>query len=44
MLNSIVEEGLKNVHEHIRKGFAPKMIEIITGRQTQVEIPARIAR
>jgi len=32
------------IHEHIRKGFPAKMIEIITGRRTQVEIPAKIAR
>lgn len=32
------------IHEHIREGFPAKMIEIITGRRTQVEIPAKIAR
>ena len=32
------------IHEHIRKGFPAKMIEIITGKRTQVEIPAKIAR
>jgi hypothetical protein len=32
------------IHEHIRNGFPAKMIEIITGRRTQVEIPAKIAR
>jgi len=31
------------IHEHIRKGFPAKMIEIITGRPTRVEIPAKIA-
>ena len=32
------------IHEHIRKNFPAKMIEIITGRPTRVEIPAKIAR
>lgn len=32
------------IHEHIRKGFPAKTIDIITGRPTRVEIPARIAR
>jgi len=32
------------IHEHIRKGFPVKMIEIITGKRTQAEIPAKIAR
>jgi predicted metallopeptidase len=32
------------IHEHIRKGFPAKMIEIITGRPCHVEIPAKIAR
>jgi predicted metallopeptidase len=32
------------IHEHIRKGFPAKMIEVITGRPTRVEIPAKIAR
>lgn len=32
------------IHEHIRKGFPAKMIEIIKGRSTRVEIPAKIAR
>ena len=31
------------IHEHIRKGFPAKMIEIITGKRTQVEIPGKIA-
>ena len=32
------------IHEHIRKGFPVKIIEIITGKRTQAEIPAKIAR
>jgi len=32
------------IHEHIRKGFPAKTIDIITGRPTRVEIPAKIAR
>jgi hypothetical protein len=32
------------IHEHIRKGFPAKTIEIMTGKKTQVEIPAKIAR
>jgi predicted metallopeptidase len=28
----------------VRKGFPVKMIEIITGKRTQAEIPAKIAR
>jgi hypothetical protein len=31
------------IHEHIREGFPAKMIEIITGTLTSVEIPAEIA-
>jgi len=31
------------IHEHIRKGFPPKMIDIITGRRTKVEIPSNVA-
>jgi hypothetical protein len=31
------------IHEHIRKGFPTKMIDIITGRRTNIEIPSRIA-
>jgi len=31
------------IHEHIRNGFPAKMIEIVTGRPTSVEIPAEIA-
>jgi hypothetical protein len=31
------------IHEHIRKGFPPKMIDIITGRPTNVEISSKIA-
>jgi hypothetical protein len=32
------------IHEHIRKGFPVKMTEIMTGKRTQAEIPAKIAR
>jgi hypothetical protein len=32
------------IHEHIRKGFPAKTIEIMTGKKTQVVIPAKIAR
>jgi len=32
------------IHEHIRKGFPARTIEIMTGKKTQVEIPAKIAR
>ena len=31
------------IHEHIRKGFPARMIEIVTGRPTHVEISAEIA-
>jgi hypothetical protein len=31
------------IHEHIKRGFPPKMIEIIKGRPTTIEIPSRIA-
>jgi hypothetical protein len=31
------------IHEHIRTGFPARMIEIITGRRTKVDIPSRIA-
>jgi hypothetical protein len=31
------------IHEHIKKGFPPKMLEIITSRRTKVEIPSAIA-
>jgi hypothetical protein len=31
------------IHEHIRKGFPARMIEIITGRKTNVDIPSSIA-
>jgi hypothetical protein len=31
------------IHEHIRRGFPPKMIEIIKGRPTKVDIPSNIA-
>jgi hypothetical protein len=31
------------IHEHIRKGFPAKMIKIVTGRPTRVEIPPKIA-
>jgi hypothetical protein len=32
------------IHEHIRKGFPAKMMEIVTGRPTDVEISSEIAR
>jgi hypothetical protein len=32
------------IHEHIRKGLSGKTIEIMIGKRTQVEIPAKIAR
>jgi len=38
------EKTKLRIHEHVRKGFPAKMIEIITGKRTQVEIPAKIAR
>ena len=41
---SYSEKTKLRIHEHIRKGFPVKMIEIITGKRTQVEIPAKIAR
>ena len=31
------------VHEYIKRGFPSRMINIITGRPTNVEIPSRIA-
>lgn len=39
---SYSEETKFKIHEHIRKGFPTKMIEIITGRRTSVEISSRI--
>jgi hypothetical protein len=36
-------EGTKlKIHEHIRKGFPSKTIEIIIAKATKVEIPSRI--
>jgi len=40
---SYSEKTKLKIHEHIRKGFPGKMIQIITGRPTGVEIPTRIA-
>lgn len=40
---SYSEETKLKIHERIRNGFPPKMIEIITGRPMNVEIPSRIA-
>ena len=40
---SYSEETKRKIHEHIRKGFPSKRIEIITGRPTKVEIPPEIA-
>jgi hypothetical protein len=40
---SYSEETKLKIHEHIRKGFPAKMIEVTTGRPTRVEIPAKIA-
>jgi len=31
------------IHEHIRKGFPSRVIQVITGKSTKVEIPSRIA-
>lgn len=40
---SYSEETKSKIHEHIRKGFPTKMIEIITGRPMNGEIPSKIA-
>ena len=40
---SYSEETKLKIHEHIRNGFPPKTIEVITGRGTSVEIPKHIA-
>jgi hypothetical protein len=40
---SYSEKTKLKIHQHIRKGFPAKMIQIITGRPTSVEIPTRIA-
>jgi predicted metallopeptidase len=40
---SYSDETKSRIHEHIRKGFPAKMIEITTGKRTQVEIPPKIA-
>jgi hypothetical protein len=40
---SYSEETKLKIHQHIRAGFPAKTIEIITGRPSSVEIPARIA-
>ena len=40
---SYSEKTKLKIHEHIRKGFPAKIIQIITGRATAVEIPTRIA-
>ena len=40
---SYQEKTRLKIHEHIRNGFPAKMIQIITGRPTSVEIPTRIA-
>ena len=31
------------IHEHIRRGSPPKIIEIVRGRAIKVEIPSKIA-
>jgi hypothetical protein len=41
---SYSEETRLMIHEHIRKGFPSKVIEIITGKSTKVEIPSGIAK
>lgn len=41
---SYSEATKMRIHEHIRKGFPAKTIEIMTGKKTQVVIPAKIAR
>lgn len=40
---SYSKKTIRKIHGHIRKGFPPRQIEIITGRVTKVEIPRRIA-
>jgi hypothetical protein len=40
---SYSEDTKLKVHEHIRKGFPSKTVEIITGRGTNVEIPSGMA-
>lgn len=40
---SYSEKTKLRIHEHIKKGFLSKTIQIIEGKTTKVEIPARIA-
>jgi hypothetical protein len=39
---SYSEETKMKIHEHIRKGFPPKTIDVVTGKLTNVEIPSEI--
>lgn len=41
---SYSEETKLMIHEHIRKGFPTKMIQVITGKPTKVDIPSEIAK
>lgn len=38
------DETKLQIHEHIRKGFPDKVVEIITGRPNKVDIPPSIAK
>jgi hypothetical protein len=40
---SYSKETKKKIHEHIRKGFPPRMIQIVGGKPSRVEIPSEIA-
>jgi hypothetical protein len=40
---SYSEKTKLKIHEHIRRGFPARTIQIITGKRTNVEISARIA-
>lgn len=40
---SYSEKTKLKIHEHIKRGFPSKTIHIIEGKQTKIDIPARIA-
>lgn len=41
---SYSDETKLKIHEHIRKGFPSRMIEVICGKATKIEIPPSIAK
>jgi hypothetical protein len=40
---SYSEDSKLKIHEHIRRGFPPRVVEIVTGKRVNVEIPPRMA-